>query len=385
MLSGVCCGNNVNGPAPQIMSLFSPLQLRSVTLRNRVVVSPMCQYSAVDGAPTDWHYDHLTKFALGGAGLVFLEATGVEARGRITHGDLGLWNGAQEAALRNLANRLRRHGAVPGIQLAHAGRKASSLRPWDGSKSITADNAGPGEGPWDTIAASAIPLAPGWHSPKAMDEADIQTVTQAFVAAAERAHRAGFDVIELHAAHGYLIHTFLSPLSNRRTDGYGGSLQNRMRFALEVTDAVRRVWPADKPLFVRISAVDWEADGWSLDDSIVLARELKARGVDVIDCSAGGILGPATTAKIPTGPGYQVPFSTRVRAEAGIATQAVGLIRSARQAADIIDTGQADLVALARELLFNPFWALQAARELGETDYATWPEQYGWYLKRRAD
>ncbi len=367
------------------MSLFSPLLLRSVTLRNRVVVSPMCQYSAVDGAPTDWHYDHLTKFALGGAGLVFLEATGVEARGRITHGDLGLWNGAQEAALRNLANRLRRHGAVPGIQLAHAGRKASSLRPWDGSKSITADNARPGEGPWDTIAASSVPLAPGWHSPRAMDEADIQAVTQAFVAAAERAHRAGFDVIELHAAHGYLIHTFLSPLSNRRTDGYGGSLQNRMRFALEVTDAVRRVWPAEKPLFVRISAVDWEADGWSLDDSIVLARELKARGVDVIDCSAGGILGPATTAKIPTGPGYQVPFSTRVRAEAGIATQAVGLIRTARQAADIIDKGEADLVALARELLFNPFWALQAARELGETDYATWPEQYGWYLKRRGD
>ncbi len=365
------------------MTLLSPISLRSITLRNRIVVSPMCQYSSIDGNPTDWHYDHLTKFALGGAALVFLEATGVEARGRITHGDLGLWNAAQEAALRPLVARLRSYGAVPGIQLAHAGRKASSQRPWEGSKSITPDNALAGEAPWQTIAASAVPLAPGWHTPKAMDEDDIHTVIQAFAAAAERAHRAGFDVIELHAAHGYLIHTFLSPLSNRRTDGYGGSLQNRMRFALEVTEAVRRVWPADKPLFVRQSAVDWEPDGWSLDDSVALSREMKARGVDVIDCSAGGILGPATTAKIPMAPGYQVPFAARIRAEAGIATQAVGLIRTARQAADIIDKGEADLVALARELLFNPFWPLQAARELGDQDYTAWPEQYGWYLKRR--
>jgi len=365
------------------MSLLSPLALRRVTLRNRVVVSPMCQYSARDGLSTDWHVDHLAKFALGGAGLVFLEATAVTAQGRITHGDLGLWRDDQAEALRPLVARLKRHGAAVGIQLAHAGRRASAHRPWEGNTAITPENARAGEAPWPAVAASALPIAPGWPAPAALDEAGIAAVIAAFVAAAARAERAGFDAIEIHAAHGYLIHSFLSPQSNWRADGYGGSRAKRLRLALEVAAAVRAVWPADKPLFMRISAVEWEADGWSLDDSVVLACELKARGVDVIDCSAGGINGPATSAKIPATPGYGVPFAARIRAEAGIATQAVGLIRTTTQAATIIDRGEADLVALARELLFNPFWPLHAARELGDRDYTAWPEPYGWNLRRR--
>lgn len=347
--------------------LFTPFRLRALEFRNRVFVSPMCQYSAVDGVPTAWHLVHLGSRAVGGAGLVVVEATGVTAEGRISPYDTGMWSDAQGDAFAPIVEFIKQQGAVPGIQLAHAGRKASVDRPWMGGAPIPI-----GKGGWQPVAPSAIPFTPEHNIPRALTPADIAAVVAAFAAAAQRALRAGFEVVELHAAHGYLLHEFLSPLANRRTDEYGGTALNRMRLPLDVARAVRAIWPAQLPVFVRLSATDWAAGGWDLDQSIVFARELKAAGVDLIDCSSGGLVADA---RVPAGPGFQVPFAQAIRAQAGIATGAVGLITDAPQAETIVASGQADAVFLARELLRRPYWPLHAARELGaDVDY--WPDQY---------
>jgi len=366
--------------------LFTPITLRSVRARNRVVISPMCTYSAADGVAQDWHLVHLGKFALGGAGIVFVEATAVEARGRITHGCLGIWSDAHARVLGRIAAFLKAHGALPAIQLAHAGRKASMQRPWFGNGPLGPEDAARGDRPWPIVGPTEEPAAAGWLAPRAMTRADIDKVIGAFAAAARRAAAAGFEIVELHGAHGYLMHSFLSPLSNPRADGYGGDLAGRMRFPLEVVEAVRAAWPADRPLFFRISSVDGVGDaGWKIEDSIELARALKARGVDMIDCSSGGISGPVTSAMVPRELGFQVPYAAAVRRDAGIATQAVGLIIDGPQAEAILQSGAADLVAVAREALVDPFWPHHAARALGfDADFGGWPEQYGWWLKRRA-
>ncbi|MGA8050217.1 MAG: NADH:flavin oxidoreductase/NADH oxidase [Burkholderiales bacterium] len=366
--------------------LFTPITLRGVTARNRVVISPMCTYSAQDGMVTDWHLVHLGKFALGGAGIVFVEATAVEARGRITHGCAGIWSDAHAQALARIAPWLKAQGTVPAIQLAHAGRKAAMQRPWFGNGPLGAQDLARGDHPWPTIGPTDEPAAEGWLAPRAMARADIDVVVGAFADAARRADRAGFEIAEIHGAHGYLIHSFLSPLSNTRTDGYGGDLAGRMRFALDVVDAVRHAWPASKPLFFRISSVDGAGSGgWCIEDSIALARALKSRGVDVVDCSSGGISGPVTSAMVPRELGFQVPFAAAVRREAGVATQAVGLILDGAQAEAILQSGAADLIAVAREALFDPFWPHHAARALGlDAEFADWPQPYGWWLKRRA-
>ncbi len=370
---------------PQPSLLFSPLQLRGITVRNRVVISPMCQYSADDGFANDWHLVHAGKFAQGGAGIVFLEATAVLAEGRITHGDLGLWRDEQVPALSRIVDFVRSQGAAPAIQLGHAGRKSSMSRPWEGNGPLTPELVAAGSIPWETIAPSAEPIGPGWMTPRAMEEADFKRVRDAFGAAARRAVGAGFDIAEIHAAHGYLLHSFLSPLSNRRDDRYGGDREGRMRFPLEVARIVRQAWPADKPVFFRCSSVDNDAAGWSIEDSVVLARRLVEIGVDVIDCSSGGIAGSATAAATaPRGLGFQVPFAERIRREAGIATMAVGLIIDPAQAEAVLADGKADLVAVAREALYDPNWALHAAAALGADEtYARWPKQYGWWLTRR--
>ena len=347
--------------------LFSPFILRNLTLENRIMVSPMCQYSATDGNASDWHLIHLGQLALGGAGLLCIEATAVESIGRITPACLGLYSDDNETALRRLLAALRRHADTPlAIQLAHAGRKASSHTPWDGGKLIAHDAGG-----WEPIAPSALPFASSEPPPREMNVADLERVREAFVRAAQRADRLGIDALELHAAHGYLLHTFLSPLSNRRSDGYGGSLENRMRFPLEVFSAVRKVWPEAKPLGVRISASDWIEDGWDLAQSIELAQRLKAAGCDWIDASSGGL---APAQRIAPGPGFQVPFAEAIRKEVRIPTIAVGLITEPRQAEDIIAGGHADMVALARGMLFEPHWAWRAAAELGGEVRA--PKQY---------
>ncbi len=356
--------------APQAQ-LFTPYTLRGITMRNRIVVSPMCQYSCIDGLATDWHLVHLGSRAIGGAGLVIAEATAVEARGRISPEDLGLWSDEQIAPLARVNAFLKEHGAVAGVQLAHAGRKASTYRPWADSQ-----GAAPAEdGGWldDVIAPSAIPFSATYPRPRAMSQAELAEVREAFVAATHRSLAAGFEFIELHAAHGYLLHTFLSPLSNDRTDEYGGDLAGRMRFPLEVVDAVRAAWPARLPLGVRISATDWVAGGWTIEDSVVLARALRARGVDVIDASSGGV---STAQQIPLGPGYQVHLAAQIRAEAGIPTMAVGMITEPQQAEEILERGQADLIALARAFLRSPYWVAEAAAALGVED-SYWPTQYG--------
>jgi 2,4-dienoyl-CoA reductase-like NADH-dependent reductase (Old Yellow Enzyme family) len=346
--------------------LFTPLTLRSLTFRNRIGVSPMCQYSSVDGLATDWHLVHLGAFATGGAGLVISEAAAVVPEGRISPADLGIWSDAHVPALRRITDFIRAHGAVAGIQLAHAGRKASTKRPWDGSGAVT-----PADGGWPVVAPSALPFSPEYPSPRAMSRDDIAGVITAFAAAAQRALAAGFQVAELHAAHGYLLHEFLSPLSNTRTDDYGGSFDHRIRLLCEVATAVRDVWPDEWPLFVRISATDWADGGWSADESVQLAPRLAMLGVDLIDVSSGGL---AAHQQITVGPGYQVPFAARVRREGGIPTAAVGLITEPRQAEAIVASGDADLVLLARELLRNPRWPLEAAHALGEP--GPWPDQY---------
>lgn len=348
------------------MSLLTPLEIGNVELRNRIVVSPMCEYSASDGVPDDWHLVHLGSRAVGGAGLVFTEATGVSAQARISPGDTGLWNDAQQAAWQRIVTFIRAHGAVAGIQLAHAGRKASTAVPWHGGKPLTAANGG-----WTTVAPSAIAFDTQFPPPLALDAAGIRNVVVDFAASARRARAAGFQVIEIHAAHGYLLHEFLSPHSNARDDNYGGSLQNRARVLREVVAGVRSEWPLPNPLFVRVSATDWVDGGWDIDECVELARWLKADGVDVIDCSSGGNV---ANAKIPVAPGYQVPFAARIRREARIATAAVGLITDAQQAQEILDRGDADLIVMARELLRDPYFARRAAKQLDVQILA--PKQY---------
>lgn len=338
--------------------LFAPLTLRSLTLRNRIGVSPMCMYSATDGFMNDWHQVHLGARAVGGAGLVIAEATAVSAEGRITPGDVGLWHDGQIEPLVGINRFIRAQGAVPGVQLAHAGRKASAARPWEGG-----DHLATSAGGWQTVAPSAIAFGAGLSQvPHALTEVEIARVQSDFVAAAKRALTAGYEWIELHAAHGYLTHQFLSPLSNLRTDAYGGSFENRIRFLIETTRGVRAVWPERLPLTVRLSCTDWIEGGWTVDESVVLAQRLKTEGVDLIDCSSGG---SAPTAKIPVGPGYQVKFAERIRRETGLMTAAVGLITEPAQADEIVREGRADLVLLAREFLRDPNWPLRAARELG--------------------
>ena len=348
--------------------LFSPVQLAGVTFPNRVFVSPMCQYSSEDGFSNDWHLVHLGSRAVGGAGLVMTEAAAVLAEGRITPQDLGLWKDEHIPGLKRIVEFLHGQGARAGVQLAHAGRKASMARPWAAEqRSLT-----PSEGGWKNVMApSAIPFAENYSQPSALDLAGIQTITRAFTRSAERALETGFDLVELHAAHGYLLHEVLSPLSNRRSDQYGGSFENRIRLVVEVVDAVRAVWPAELPLLVRISATDWAEGGWDIEQSVALAKVLKEHKVDLIDVSSGGLTPQQV---IPLGPGYQTPFAERIRREAKISTGAVGMITDAVQAEHILRTGQADVVLLARELLREPYWPLQAAKELG--DSTSWPAQY---------
>lgn len=346
--------------------LFTPLKIGDVTFRNRAFVSPMCQYSSRDGMPNDWHLVHLGSRAVGGAGLVMVEASAVTPEGRITPGDSGLWSDAHAEAFQRITRFIREHGAVPGIQLAHAGRKASTDLPWLGGKPLT-----PEAGAWTTVAPSAVPFADGYPSPQALSVAELDGAVAAFVAAARRARDAGFQCIEVHMAHGYLLHEFLSPLANHRDDDYGGSLENRMRFPLRVAAAVREAWPASLPLLARISASDWVEGGWDIEQSVALCRRLKEIGVDLIDCSSGGVIADA---RVPAGPGYQTPFAERIRREAGIATAAVGLITEAAQAEHILRTGQADAVFLAREMLRDPYWPLHAAAKL-RVD-VPWPVQY---------
>jgi 2,4-dienoyl-CoA reductase-like NADH-dependent reductase (Old Yellow Enzyme family) len=349
------------------MSLFQPLQIRDVTFRNRIAVSPMCQYSSVDGYADDWHLVHLGSRAVSGAGLVIAEASAVLPEGRISPDDLGIWEDGHITVLSRITEFIRAHGAVAGIQLAHAGRKASTARPWDGGKPLDSDHRS-----WRPIyGPSALPFDQHYQIPEALTEEGIAGIIQAFRLATGRALQAGFQVIEIHAAHGYLLHEFLSPLSNQRQDRYGGPFENRTRFLCEVISAVREVWPAENPLFTRISAVDWVEGGWTITDSVALARLLGPLGVDLIDCSSGA---NAPGLRIPLGPGYQTPFAAEVRREADILTGAVGLITSPAQADQIIRTGQADLVLLARQLLRDPYWPLHAAQALGH-DLA-WPKQY---------
>lgn len=351
---------------PPSAALFDPLTQRSVTLRNRVVVSPMCQYSCADGFATDWHLVHLGSRAAGGAGAVFAEATAVTSEGRISPHDLGIWSDAHAEPLARAAAFIAAQGAAPGIQLAHAGRKASTRRPWDGGGVVPIEAGG-----WVPFAPGDEPFAPNYPTPRAMSEDDIARAIDAFAAAAKRSLGAGFRIVEIHAAHGYLVHQFLSPLVNLRNDHWGGSFENRTRFALEVVRAVRSVWPDELPLWMRVSATDWAEGGWDLEQSVRLARMVGPLGVDLIDCSSGGAVHHQ---KIEVGPGYQVPFAARIRREAGVATGAVGLITDARQADAVLRAGHADVVLLARAELRDPYWPLHAAQELGID--VPWPPQY---------
>ncbi len=346
--------------------LFSGFRLRELAFRNRIFVSPMCQYSCIDGVPNDWHLVHLGSRAVGGAGLVMVEASGVSPEGRISPQDMGIWSQAQRDAFRPIAQFIKEQGAVPGIQLAHAGRKASTDVPWRGGGPLA-----PGQGDWQPLAPSALPFTPAHAVPRALTAADIDVVVRQFAEAASRALSAGFETVEIHMAHGYLLHEFLSPLSNRRTDEYGGSLENRARLPLTVARAVRAAWPAHLPVLARISASDWVDGGWDLEQSIRLAQWLRDAGIDLIDCSSGGL---TADARIPAGPGFQVPFAAAIRAQAGIATGAVGMITDPFQAEQIVATGQADVVLMAREFLRDPYWPLRAAQRL-KVD-VPWPQQY---------
>jgi 2,4-dienoyl-CoA reductase-like NADH-dependent reductase (Old Yellow Enzyme family) len=357
-----------------------------VTARNRIVVSPMSQYAAVDAAPTDWHLVHLGKFAMGGAGIVFVEETAVEERARKTYHCPGIYNDAQTKAWRRVTDFLRDQDALSAIQLGHAGRKVATKAPWEGFAPLTAEDAEAGEPPWQGLAPSPIPVKPGALVPREMDRDDIKQVIASHVEATRRSMDAGFDICEIHGAHGYIVQQFLSPITNKRTDGYGGDIQGRMRFALELIEAVRAAWPADRPLFFRASCVDGKGGAWDIDDTVVLAKELKARGVDVIDCSSGGIDGPLTLAVVPRVPGYHVPYAERIRREAAIPTMAVGLITDAQQAEGYLAEGRCDLIALARELMWNPNWPAHAAQALRMGDpLDLLPPSYAWWLRRREE
>ena len=345
--------------------LFKPLKIKEVVFKNRIAVSPMCQYSSVDGFSNDWHLVHLGSRAIGGAALIMVEATAVSPEGRITPDDLGLWKDEHIPGLKRINEFIEANGGVPGIQLAHAGRKASHTSPWKGNTILTTD-----EGAWETVSASEVPYKITDPAPVALDKSGIQKVINDFSAAAKRALEAGYKVLEIHAAHGYLIHQFYSPLSNNRYDEYGGIFKNRIRLLLEIVEAVKKVWPDSLPLFVRISATDYKEEGWAVEDSIALTKHLKARGVDLIDCSSGGNV----HAMISVGPGYQVPFAERIKNETGIMTGAVGLITTPEQAEDIIASGKADMVFLARQLLRDPYFPFHAAKVLGVE--ISWPNQY---------
>ncbi|KIZ43818.1 MULTISPECIES: NADH:flavin oxidoreductase/NADH oxidase [Rhodopseudomonas] len=365
--------------------LFRPFSLRGITAKNRILISPMCQYSAVDGVANDWHLVHLGKFAQGGAGIVMMEATAVTAQGRITHGDVGLWDDAQIKPLQRIAAFIRDNGAVPAIQLAHAGRKGSMQRPWFGNAALDESDRARGDMPWTIVAPSPIPMDEGWLAPQELTEDELDELCEQWRLATLRAADAGFEMLEVHCAHGYLLHAFLSPLTNKRSDSYGGDRAGRMRYPLRIIETVRAAWPESLPLAVRISSVDGVAGGIELADSVAFAQQAKLCGVDIIDCSSGGLVGSATAARIPRGYGFQVPFAASIRSEAEIPTIAVGLILHPDQAESIVEQGQADLVAIGREALFDPNWPLHAQLELTEDDevFADWPKQYGWWLERR--
>jgi len=354
-------------PSTSPAELFSPFTLRGVTFRNRIALAPMCQYSAEDGMANDWHLVHLGARALGGVGLLLAEATAVLPEGRITPQDLGIWKDEQVEPLARVTDFIREQGGVPGIQLAHAGRKASSARPWEGGKPV-----GPDAGGWAPIwGASPIPFSEEYPSPTPLEGGELSGIVEAFVKGAERALKAGFQVVEIHGAHGYLLHSFLSPLSNQRTDDYGGSFENRTRLLREVVVGVREVWPAELPLLLRISCTDWMEGGWTPEESVELAQMVKLLGVDLVDCSSGGAHPAASP---PMGPGFQVPFAERIRSEAGIPTGAVGLITDPEQANEIVRSGQADMIFLGRKLLREPAWPIRAAEALGQE--VEWPLQY---------
>lgn len=346
--------------------IFDPLPIRGITLQNRIVVSPMCQYSSEDGFANDWHLVHLGSRAAGGASLVFTEATAVTPEGRISPEDLGLWKDEQIDFLARIVRFMKTQGTVPGMQIAHAGRKGSTQRPWVGSSKVTIADGG-----WVPVAPSAVAFSDNYPMPRALEKHEIQAIVAAFAATAFRALEAGFQVLEIHAAHGYLAHEFFSPLSNFRTDEYGGSFENRTRIGREIVSAVRKVWPENLPLFIRISATDWKEGGWDVDQAVELARQLKPLGVDLIDCSSAGLV---VDQKIVAGPGFQVPFSERIRRDANIMTSTVGLIETKEQVAEILANGKADLVLMAREFLRDPYWPLRTARELKHP--ASWPAQY---------
>jgi 2,4-dienoyl-CoA reductase-like NADH-dependent reductase (Old Yellow Enzyme family) len=349
-----------------VSTLFSIFRMRDLAFKNRIFVSPMCQYSSEDGMPNDWHLVHLGSRAVGGAALVMVEATAVSPEGRISPWDSGLWSDEHAVAFKRITDFLRRQGAVPGIQIAHAGRKASTDRPWLGGGPL-----GPERGGWQPVAPSALPFEPGSPVPHPMTLPDLKRVSSEFEAATKWSLQAGFEVLEIHMAHGYLLHEFLSPISNRRGDDYGGSIENRMRFPMHVAETVRKIWPAQFPLFVRISCTDWVEGGWDLSQSLLFCERLKDVGVDLIDCSSGGLV---SDARIPAGPGFQTPFAARIRQEVGIATGTVGLITEPAQAEQIVATGQADAVLLARQMLRDPYWPLHAARALGID--IPWPDPY---------
>jgi 2,4-dienoyl-CoA reductase-like NADH-dependent reductase (Old Yellow Enzyme family) len=371
---GCPAGADHDREVPEI-DLLSPLTIRGITLRNRIVMSPMCQYSAEDGLANDWHLVHLGSRAVGGVALVVLEATAVTRDGRISPGDMGIWSEAHIEPLARIARFISSQGAVAGIQLAHAGRKASCEPPWQGGASLkTAESGG-----WTVVAPSPLPFHEGDPLPVELDEAAITGIVTAFQDATTRALAAGFQVVEIHAAHGYLLHEFLSPLSNRRTDQYGGSLDNRMRLPLQIVESIRRIMPAECPLFVRISATDWADGGWDLDQSVIFARRAKDLGVDLIDVSSGALV---PKAQIPVARGYQVPFARRIRHDAAIMTGAVGLITEPQYADELVTGGDADLVFIGRELLREPYWALKAQHALGAEP--VWPTPYGYAVKRRA-
>ena len=347
--------------------LFSPIKIRNIELKNRIAVSPMCQYSSINGFPSDWHLVHLGSRAVGGAGLILTEATAVSLEGRISPDDAGIWNEEQVNAYKKITSFIKSQNSVSGIQLAHAGRKASTYSPWKGSGEVKVENGG-----WITLAPSPIPFSENFPHPKEMSEEDVQLVIDQFTKAAKRSIEAGFEVIELHFAHGYLVHEFYSPISNKRKDKYGGNLENRCRFAIEIAKSVRETIPDGTPLFARISSTDWVENGWDIDQSIKLAKWLKEVGVDLIDCSSGGNV---SNAKIPAGPGYQIPFAEKIKKEAKILSGGVGLITTAEQAEEIISSEKADIVLLAREMLRDPYWALHAAKKLN-VDLTDWPKQY---------
>lgn len=364
--------------------LFEPLTIKSTTLNNRIVISPMDQYSAVDGVPNAFHLVHYGKFAMGGAGTVFVEATGVSELGRITNGCPGLYTQAQVDGFKPLTEFIRAQRSIPAVQIGHGGRKASTTRPWEGGGPVGAAQIANGDRAWTPHGPSDLALADGWLTPKMMEDGDLKQTAQDFADAAKRALDAGFEIVEIHMAHGYLLQSFLSPLSNKRNDSYGGDIEGRMRFPLEVAEAVRAAWPDDKPFFVRISSVDGIDGGWEMEDSIVLARALKERGVDVIDCSSGGNSPKgATNANLKRGPGYQVPFAERIKKEVGIQTMAVGLIRDPDFAEQILQEDRCDLVAIGRQALVDPFWALHAAQHFEiDPDFEKWPHQYAWWLEK---